>query len=208
MGVFSRSTEMKSPLVLLISLSIGLGQDTKFVKTPSNGQSQNTKFFGFTDPNLGNSLVPGALGFGAGLLASNLIGGISGGSSGGGGCCCGRKKRQAESPDQKFFGGSQQCSYCSSCGGGGYRPPSGGSSGYNRPPNQINIGGGGSSSYNSCRCTSLTSGAGGNCSRDNTGKKWCYTTGWSSSCRDLHSSKQFPSNPWSYQACGGSSYGK
>merc|ERR1711892_632007 len=103
MGVFSRSAEMKSPLVLLISLSIGLGQDTKFVKTPSNGQNQNTKLFGFTDPNLGNSLVPGALGFGAGLLASNLIGGISGGSSGGGGCCCGRKKRQAESPDQRFL---------------------------------------------------------------------------------------------------------
>merc|ERR1711935_1141257 len=120
MGSFSRSTEMKSPLVLLISLSIGLGQDTKFVKTPSNGQNQNTKLFGFTDPNLGNSLVPGALGFGAGLLASNLIGGISGGSSGG----VGRRNRQSD--NKKFFGGSQQCSYCSSCGGGGYRPPSGG----------------------------------------------------------------------------------
>merc|ERR1711935_1134394 len=138
MGSFSRSTEMKSPLVLLISLSIGLGQDTKFVKTPSNGQNQNTKLFGFTDPNLGNSLVPGALGFGAGLLASNLIGGISGGSSGGGGCCCGRKKRQAESPDQRFlnFGGGGGCS----CGGVGRRKRQSdnkkffGSSGYNRPP--------------------------------------------------------------------------
>merc|ERR1712001_90600 len=43
----------------------------------------------------------------------------------------------------------------------------------------------------------------GACQRsDNTGRKWCYTTGWSNNCGDLQTSKRFPSNPWSYRACG------
>jgi len=38
---------------------------------------------------------------------------------------------------------------------------------------------------------------------DNTGRTWCYTTGWGNSgCGDLQTSKRFPSNPWSYRACG------
>ena len=38
---------------------------------------------------------------------------------------------------------------------------------------------------------------------DNTGRTWCYTTGWSNSgCGDLQTSKRFPNNPWSYTACG------
>lgn len=44
----------------------------------------------------------------------------------------------------------------------------------------------------------------GACQRtDNTGRTWCYTTGWSNSgCGDLQTSKRFPNNPWSYTACG------
>merc|ERR1712008_602010 len=37
---------------------------------------------------------------------------------------------------------------------------------------------------------------------DNTGKRWCYTTGWSNTaCGDLKTSQKFPNNPWSYRAC-------
>merc|ERR1712061_898925 len=31
--------------------------------------------------------------------------------------------------------------------------------------------------------------------RDNTGRTWCYTTGWSNNCGDLQSSKRYPNNP-------------
>merc|ERR1712004_744683 len=33
--------------------------------------------------------------------------------------------------------------------------------------------------------------------RDNTGRTWCYTTGWSNNCGDLQTSKRYPNNPWS-----------
>ena len=36
----------------------------------------------------------------------------------------------------------------------------------------------------------------------------CYTTGWNNrACQDLKPSKKFPSNPWSYSACGSSRSG-
>merc|ERR1711910_11718 len=37
--------------------------------------------------------------------------------------------------------------------------------------------------------------------RDNTGRTWCYTTGWDNNCGDLQRSKRHPNNPWSYAAC-------
>merc|ERR1712066_449664 len=40
---------------------------------------------------------------------------------------------------------------------------------------------------------------------DNTGRKWCYTTGGYPGCPDASASKRFPNNPWSYQACSSSS---
>merc|ERR1712222_12031 len=44
----------------------------------------------------------------------------------------------------------------------------------------------------------------GDCqSSDNTGRKWCYTTGWNSGCGDLVKSQRYSSNPWSYEACSG-----
>merc|ERR1719336_885281 len=37
---------------------------------------------------------------------------------------------------------------------------------------------------------------------DESGRTWCYTTGWgNSACGDLQSSRRFPNNPWSYRAC-------
>merc|ERR1712156_531014 len=43
----------------------------------------------------------------------------------------------------------------------------------------------------------------GACRRtDNTGRTWCYTSGWSNNgCGDLQTSQRFPNNPWSYNAC-------
>merc|ERR1739845_254679 len=40
---------------------------------------------------------------------------------------------------------------------------------------------------------------------DNSGRKWCYTTGGYLGCSDASPSKRFPNNPWSYQACSSSS---
>merc|ERR1712233_301837 len=101
----------------------------------------------------------------------------------GGGCTCGkRKKRQAQS--RIFFGGNNND--CGSCS-------------YNQ----------GSYSSGGCQCDySLTFqdqnwNTQGACRRtDNTGRTWCYTTGWShNGCRDLQTSQRFPNNPWSYNAC-------
>merc|ERR1712233_71092 len=38
--------------------------------------------------------------------------------------------------------------------------------------------------------------------RDNTGRTWCYTTGWDNNCGDLQRSNRYQNNPWSYRACG------
>merc|ERR1719474_1659261 len=188
----------------------------------SQDNSKNTKFFLPSSGN-GPDLLSGAAGFGLGLAASqiggNLINGI--GNGGSGACCCGRRKRQATgNPNERFFGiggsnncgcgrkkrqandkdtklfglGGGNCGSCGSCGGG-----SGFNSGFNN-------------SASRCRCTSLTfynnGQVQGNCrSRDETGRRWCYTTGWNSGCGDLHSSSRYPNNPWSYNACS-NNYGK
>merc|ERR1712088_877613 len=111
------------------------------------------------------------------------------------GCTCntnGRRRRQApgeEEPGTRFFGGlfGGQQQHCGSCC-------------YNSQPfNKNNRG---------CQCDySLTfSDQNGNthgaCQRrDNTGRTWCYTTGWNNNCGDLQSSKRYQNNPWSYRAC-------
>merc|ERR1711936_899757 len=42
----------------------------------------------------------------------------------------------------------------------------------------------------------------GACRRpDETGKRWCYTTGTYPGCSDASQSQRYPNNPWSYQAC-------
>merc|ERR1711936_1325689 len=79
--------------------------------------------------------------------------------------------------------------------------------GYNN--GNSNVGGGFNSGVSSSRCQcnynltfqdkyGQTHGA---CKRgDETGRRWCYTTGYG--CSDARQSQRFPSNPWSYQACG------
>merc|ERR1712080_173670 len=69
--------------------------------------------------------------------------------------------------------------------------------------------------YNRCQCEyGLTfrdryGNVHGACKRrDSSGRTWCYTTGWNNrACNDLKPSKKFPSNPWSYSACGSSRSG-
>merc|ERR1712038_427035 len=131
------------------------------------------------------------------------------------GCTCntnGRRRRQApgeEEPGTRFFGGlfGGQQQHCGSCC-------------YNSQPFNNNNNNGFNSNFQNqgfnnqnqnnrgCQCDySLTfSDQNGNthgaCQRrDNTGRTWCYTTGWNNNCGDLQSSKRYPNNPWSYAAC-------
>merc|ERR1712215_349361 len=142
---------------------------------------------------------------------TKFLGALLGGGSGG--CNCGRKRRQAPGEDQpglKFFGLENLLggggNNCCNCGGNGYN--SGYNAGYNNGYNNGNNVGGGTGR---CQCNynltfqdkyGQTHGA---CKRaDETGRRWCYTTGYG--CSDARQSQRFPNNPWSYQACG--SYGK
>merc|ERR1712088_296929 len=121
------------------------------------------------------------------------------------GCTCntnGRRRRQApgeEEPGTRFFGGlfGGQQQHCGSCCYNS-QPFNNNNNGFNNK-NQNNRG---------CQCDySLTfSDQNGNthgaCQRrDNTGRTWCYTTGWNNNCGDLQSSKRYQNNPWSYAAC-------
>merc|ERR1712036_122311 len=144
------------------------------------------------------------------------------------GCTCnanGRKRRQAPGEDEPgtrffggLFGGTPHCGNCcyntQPFNNQGFNNPSfnnQGSNFQNQGFNNQNQGfnNPGSNSQNRCQCdysktfsdqNGLIHGA---CQRsDNTGRKWCYTTGWSNNCGDLQTSKRFPSNPWSYRACG------
>merc|ERR1712184_158486 len=134
------------------------------------------------------------------------------------GCTCntnGRKRRQAPGEDEPgtrffggLFGGTPHCGNC--C----YNTQPFNNNGFNsnfqnQGFNNQGFDNPGSNSQNRCQCdysktfsdqNGLIHGA---CQRsDNTGRKWCYTTGWSNNCGDLQTSKRFPSNPWSYRACG------
>merc|ERR1712119_191724 len=146
------------------------------------------------------------------------------------GCTCntnGRKRRQAPGEDEPgtrffggLFGGTPHCGNCcyntqrfnnTSFNNQGSNFQNQGFNNQNQGFNNQNQGfnNPGSNSQNRCQCdysktfsdqNGLIHGA---CQRsDNTGRKWCYTTGWSNNCGDLQTSKRFPSNPWSYRACG------
>merc|ERR1712142_26826 len=145
---------------------------------------------------------------------TKFLGALLGGS--GGGCNCGRRRRQAPGEDQpgtRFFGllggGNNNCCSCppqyNNNNNNGYN--SGYNNGYNNGYNSgSNTGGGGySSGYNTvnrCECDyrltfqdkyGATHGA---CKRaDETGRRWCYTTGYG--CSDARQSQRFPNNPWS-----------
>merc|ERR1712213_113151 len=135
------------------------------------------------------------------------------------GCTCntGRRRRQAPGEDQpgtRFFGGLfGGTPHCGSCC---YNSQHFNNNGFNN--NFQNQGGFNNQGFNSqgfnnqnnrgCQCDySLTfrdqnGNTHGACQRrDNTGRTWCYTTGWSNNCGDLQTSKRYPNNPWSYTAC-------
>merc|ERR1711936_287336 len=136
------------------------------------------------------------------------------------GCTCntnGRRRRQApgeDEPGTRFFGGlfGGQQQHCGSCC---YNSQPFNNNGFNSNfQNQgFNNQNQGSNNQNQnnrgCQCDySLTfSDQNGNthgaCQRrDNTGRTWCYTTGWNNNCGDLQRSNRFQNNPWSYRACG------
>merc|ERR1712152_85362 len=137
------------------------------------------------------------------------------------GCTCntnGRRRRQApgeDEPGTRFFGGlfGGQQQHCGSCCFNS-QPFNNNNNGFNSNfQNQgFNNQNQGFNNQNQgtgrCQCNySLTfSDQNGNthgaCQRrDNTGRTWCYTTGWNNNCGDLQSSKRRPNNPWSYAAC-------
>merc|ERR1712013_859462 len=144
----------------------------------------DTRFF------TGNQALDGGIvGLGAGLLGGAVLSGaLSGGSNG-----CGRRRRQAPGEDQpgtRFFGlenllgiNNNNNNCCNNCG-------------YNNNNNIV-----------SCQCRyDLTfqdnyGNTHGACKRaDESGRVWCYTTGWGG-CSDARQSNRYPNNPWSYQAC-------
>merc|ERR1739846_306727 len=109
-------------------------------------------------------------------------------------CTCGKRKRQADEEEEspsgntRFFGLFKpkpkprpvsrphcgSCCYASSCSG-----------------NHLIFKDERGKTHGDCQ------------SADNTGRKWCYSTGWDSGCSDLVKSQRYSSNPWSYEACSG-----
>merc|ERR1712165_27685 len=121
------------------------------------------------------------------------------------GCTCntnGRRRRQApgeEEPGTRFFGGlfGGQQQHCGSCC---YN--SQGFNNQNQGFNNQNQNNGGCQCDYSLTFSDQNGNTHGACQRrDNTGRTWCYTTGWNNNCGDLQSSKRHPNNPWSYAAC-------
>merc|ERR1719369_975205 len=156
------------------------------------------------------ALDGGILGLGAGLLGGAVLSGALNNNAGNG---CGRRRRQAEGTNTKFLGallgGGSNCN----CGRRKRQAP-----GENQPGTRFfgleNLLGGGNNccncgytTGNTCQCRNdLTfqdqyGNIHGACRRaDETGRVWCYTTGYG--CSDARQSQRFPNNPWSYQACG------
>merc|ERR1712032_1322423 len=103
---------------------------------------------------------------------------------------CGRRKRQADGEERFFLpsGGSCTC---------GRKKRQAGDGGVQPDTKFFGLFGNNNQHCGSC-CNNH-----GACRRaDNSGRTWCYTTGWGNSgCGDLQSSKRFPNNPWSYRAC-------
>merc|ERR1712079_37844 len=177
------------------------------VKNTNTKQSQtDTRFF------TGNEAIDGGiLGLGAGLLGGAVISGaLNNGGSG-----CGRKRRQADGTNTKFLGallgGNSGCN----CGRRRRQAP-----GEDQPGTKFFglFGGGGNNccdcgynnnnSVNRCQCRydlifhDQYGNEHGACKRaDETGRRWCYTTGYG--CSDARQSQRYPNNPWSYQACPG-----
>merc|ERR1711915_202721 len=173
------------------------------IQGPTN---TNTKLF------TGNqALDSGTLGFGLGVGAAVLGSSLMGGAANSNPCGKRRRRSAQNSKDTRFFlgGGGTNCNYNTYPTNNYNTYPTNNYNTY--PSNNYNTGCNScNNNYNSggeCRCTSLSwtdhyGNVNGNCRSHDSGKgRWCYTTGWNSGCRDLHSSSRYPNNPWSYQAC-------
>merc|ERR1712183_1107493 len=154
--------------------------------------------------------------------SNTRIFGLFGGNNG---CNCGRRKRrQAPGEDEvgvRFFGlenllgggGGSNCG-CNCGYNQGYNQGSnsGFNSGYNQYPQNSNSYPSNSfqqqgqcQSNNALTFQDKYGRTHGACiTADNSGRKWCYTTGGYPGCSDASPSKRFPNNPWSYQACSSS----
>merc|ERR1712013_598920 len=194
---------------------------TKFADSKNNNKNVDEKIF-TGDPTI-DTLGGGLIGVGLGALGASILGPTIGQVLGGNngiaaqgtqGCGKRRKKRQAASPNKgrdepntKFFGNlfggnDQNCGAC--CYSQGYNQ---GASNYNNQGQGFNHGS--SNQAGRCQCdysktfTDQNGRPHGGCRRaDESGRTWCYTTGWGNSgCGDLQSSRRFPNNPWSYRAC-------
>merc|ERR1712179_790844 len=211
-----------SPLLCQLKFSGGVSSSSS--NSNSNSPNRNTnnrptdvdeKFFlGGDTPSLtGNQALDGGIvGLGLGALGAAVLGPTIQGALNGGqqsqGYSCGRRKRQAN------FGGQQP--HCGNCCYN-TQPFNNNNNGFNsnfQNQNFNNQNQGfnnqGFSNQNTGRCQcdySLTfRDQNGNthraCQRrDNTGRTWCYTTGWDNNCGDLQRSNRFQNNPWSYRAC-------
>merc|ERR1711863_195347 len=183
-------------------------------------------FFGGDTPSLtGNQALDGGIvglglgALGAAVLGPTIQGALNGGQQSQGFNSCGRRRRQApgeDEPGTRFFGGlfGGQQQHCGSCCYNSQPFNNNNNNGFNsnfqnQGFNNQNQGFNNQNQNNrGCQCDySLTfSDQNGNthgaCQRrDNTGRTWCYTTGWNNNCGDLQSSKRHPNNPWSYAAC-------
>lgn len=203
--------------VLIVLFISTCGAQLKFggSSSSSGSASTNTKASDTdTDTRFlstGNQALDGGiLGLGAGLLGGAVLSGALNNNAGNG---CGRRRRQAEGTNTKFLGallgGGSNCN----CGRRKRQAP-----GENQPGTRFfgleNLLGGGNNccncgytTGNRCQCRNdLTfqdqyGNIHGACRRaDETGRVWCYTTGYG--CSDARQSQRFPNNPWSYQACG------
>merc|ERR1712062_923600 len=148
--------------------------------------------------NFGGSTSPG----GAGAGGQDIDGEERFFLSTGQGCTCnsGRRRRQApgeDEPGTRFFGGLfGGTPHCGSCC---YNSQPFNNNGFNS--NFQNQGGFNNQGFNQNQGFNNQNTHGACQRRDNTGRTWCYTTGWSNNCGDLQSSKRYPNNPWSYTAC-------
>merc|ERR1712168_1241986 len=214
MGSCVESFIMKTLCIISILSSSSLAQ-LKFGsssnsddKTDTKNKDVDTKFF------TGNEALDGGIvGLGAGLLGGAVLGGVLGGGNNNG---CGRRKRQADGTNTKFLGALLGGSGGCNCGRRRRQAPGEDQPGtrffglenllgINNSNNCCNCG------YNnnnivSCQCRyDLTfqdnyGNTHGACKRaDETGRVWCYTTGWGG-CSDARQSNRYPNNPWSYQA--------
>merc|ERR1712198_797512 len=211
---------------LFATFLVPLFSQTKFSNSQKTKDVDEKIFTG--DPTI-DTIGGGLIGVGLGALGASILGPTIGQVLGGGGNTgfasqqttggCGRRKRQADGETRFFLPSGGSCT----CGKRRRRQASA-KNGKEEPNTKFfgNLFGGNDQNCGACSYSQGSSNQGGRCQcdysktftdqngrthgacrrADNSGRNWCYTTGWGNSgCGDLQSSKRFPNNPWSYRAC-------